>query len=354
MSELKTLDRKPKVLYFPWELKIHDEESWKTLNEKFEIIEYDCKSVEEFIKECEKTDGKFSDIDAICRSVHLLGAPFGPQQIFGVDVAKYIPKSVKIIVSAGHGYDHVDVKTLTEKNIIYCNSPNCCSVATADVGTFLVLQSFRYLSYAEHQTRKQDTANISSISREAENPRGRTLGIIGLGDIGIYVARACKALGMNIVYTNRNPKPQYEAEIEGLKFLPNIDDLFAVSDCILVLCPYTEATRHLINFETFKKMKDRVRLVNIARGAIVEEAAVIDALERGQLVGAGFDVTEFEPKFDDRILSNYKVTVLPHIAGTSRDSFEAFEKKCVENLVEYFYGNGQPAAVNPELLEKKA
>ncbi|GME86243.1 unnamed protein product [[Candida] boidinii] len=100
-------------------------------------------------------------------------------------------------------------------------------------------------------------------------------------------------------------------------------------------------------------MKDRVRLVNIARGAIVEEAAVIDALERGQLVGAGFDVTEFEPKFDDRILNNYKVTILPHIGATSRDSFEAFEKKCVENLVEYFYGSGQPGAVNPELFEKK-
>ncbi|GME83314.1 unnamed protein product [[Candida] boidinii] len=99
-------------------------------------------------------------------------------------------------------------------------------------------------------------------------------------------------------------------------------------------------------------MKDRVRLVNMARGLIVEEAAVIDALERGQLVGAGFDVTEFEPKFDDRILSNYKVTVLPHVGATARETYELSEKKCVENLMQFFYGDGKIDAVNRDLIKK--
>ncbi|KAH3682073.1 hypothetical protein WICPIJ_006961, partial [Wickerhamomyces pijperi] len=100
--------------------------------------------------------------------------------------------------------------------------------------------------------------------------------------------------------------------------------------------------------------KDRVRLVNIARGPIVEEAAVIEALESGQLVGAGFDVHEFEPKIHPKLLNNYKITLLPHVGVASVDSFKAFEKKCVGNLIEYFYGNGLPEAVNAELLQKRA
>ncbi|GMF57237.1 hypothetical protein BVG19_g1754 [[Candida] boidinii] len=352
MTEWKTLEKKPKVLYFPWTLSVHHDESWKTLNEKFELVNYDCSSVDEFIEEARKPNGKYSGLDAICRSTRLNGMPFAAQHIFHGEAAKVIPDTVKLIVSSGHGYNKTDLELLAERGILFCNSPNTASQSTADVGVFLIIQSFRYLTYAEHYVRTNSKDDITNLTVNAENPRDKTLGIIGLGDIGVLVARTCKAMGMNIVYHNRNPKPQYESEIEGLKFLPNIDDLYAVSDCILLLCPYTPATRHLINFNTFKKMKDRVRLVNIARGAIVEEAAVIDALERGQLVGAGFDVTEFEPKFDDRILNNYKVTVLPHVGATARETFELAEKKCVENLMQFFYGDGKIDAVNKDLITK--
>ncbi|GMF38243.1 unnamed protein product [[Candida] boidinii] len=351
MSEWKTLQKKPKVLYFPWVLNVHDDDSWKTLNEKFEIVNYDCSSVEEFIEEARKPNGKYSGIDAICRSSRIHGKPFGGQHIFNGEAAKAIPDTVKLIVSSGHGYNRTNLELLADRGILFCNSPNTASQSTADVAVFLIIQSFRYLTYAEHYVRTNSKDDITNITVNAENPRNKTLGIIGLGDIGIYVARTCKAMGMNIVYHNRNPKPQYEAEIEGLKFLPNIDDLYAVSDCILLLCPYSEDTKHLINFETFKKMKDRVRLVNMARGLIVEEAAVIDALERGQLVGAGFDVTEFEPKFDDRILSNYKVTILPHVGATARETYQLSEKKCVENLMQFFYGDGKIDAVNKHLIK---
>ncbi|GME82381.1 unnamed protein product [Ambrosiozyma monospora] len=157
---------------------------------------------------------------------------------------------------------------------------------------------------------------------------------------------------MNIVYFGRSRKVEYEKQIPGLKFYDNLNDMLAVTDCLFVACPLNERTRHLINFESFKHMKDKVRLVNIARGPIVENEAVIDALERGQLVGAGFDVYEFEPEVDQRLIDNYKVTLLPHIGVSSKDSFKAFERKCVDNLVKYFYTNGKPEAVNKELLEK--
>ncbi|KAG7805908.1 hypothetical protein KL921_005221 [Ogataea angusta] len=337
---------KPKVLYIPSVQNIHDETAWKTLNEKFEVITYDCESEEEYIAEVRKPDGKFAGIEAICRSSWLKGQPYVHHYLFRGEPVKALPDTVKIIVQSGHGYDIVDVDYLTKKGVLFCNSPDCCTIATADVGVALVLQSFRYLTYAEHCVRTGKYYESAPLALWGENPAGKTLGIIGLGNIGFRVAVACKALGMEVAYHNRTPKPEYEEKIENLSYFENLNDMLAVTDCVFVACPHTSATHHLINGDRFKHMKDCVRLVNIARGPIVEEAAVIDALERGQLVGAGFDVHEFEPKIHPKLLENYKVTLLPHVGVTSIDSFKAFERKCVANLVEYFYGSGKPASVN--------
>ncbi|GME74359.1 unnamed protein product [Ambrosiozyma monospora] len=151
---------------------------------------------------------------------------------------------------------------------------------------------------------------------------------------------------MNIVYYGRTRRLNCEAEIEGLKYYSDLNKMLAVTDCVFVACPLLPETKHLINKDRFKHMKSRVRLVNVGRGPIVEESAVIDALERGQLVGAGFDVFEFEPKVDERLLKNKKITILPHIGACTKQSFEEFERKCVNNLVETFFGEGKPAAVN--------
>ncbi|ODV84330.1 hypothetical protein CANARDRAFT_8684 [[Candida] arabinofermentans NRRL YB-2248] len=343
---------KPKVLYIPWANPIHDPQAWKTLNENFDLIYYDCETPEEWIEENSKPDGgKYAGIRAICRSTWLKGQPYLNHFLFRGEAVKYIPDTVEIIVQSGHGYDIVDVPYLTSKDIIFCNSPNTCSVATADVGTYLVMQSFRYLTYAENCVRKGNYYDAWPLTYWGANPRGHTLGVIGLGNIGFLTAKACKALGMNIVYHGRSRKLDYENEIEGLTFYSDLNEMLKVTDCIYIACPYSEATRHLINFERFKHMKDQVRLVNVARGPIVEQEAVIDALERGQLVGAGFDVHEFEPKIDPRLLDNYKITLLPHIGVSSRSSFEAFEAKCVDNLMKHFYGGGKPEAVNIELLK---
>ncbi|KAH3661444.1 hypothetical protein OGAPHI_006851 [Ogataea philodendri] len=317
-SELPDLEDRPKVLYIPANDSVHDDQAWKILNERFELIYYDCKTEQEYIEEVQKPNGRFSGIRAICRPTWLKGYPYVNHFLFRNEPVKHLPDSVEIIVQSGHGYDIVDLE---------------------------------YLTYAENCVWKGDYYGAAPLTYWGDNPSGRTLGIIGLGSIAIRVARACKAMDMNVVYHNRSQKPDYELEIEGLKFYPDLNEMLAITDCIFISCPYTPATKHLINFDRFKYMKDKVRLVNIARGPIVEEAAIIDALERGQLVGAGFDVHEFEPKIHPKLLADYRVTLLPHIGVASKDSFKAFERKCVENLVEYFYGNGKPSAVNKELLE---
>lgn len=337
---------KPRILYIPWDEPVHDEEAWKTLNEKFELVNYDFDTVEEYMDELRKPDhGKIGNIDGVCRSAWLKSNPYIHHYILRDEAVKLLPESVKIVVQSGHGYDIVDVDYLTSRGIVFCNSPDSCSRATADIGISLILNSFRYLTFAEHCVRTPGMYYQSQeIAHFGEDPNGKTLGIVGLGDIGSLVAKTCKSLGMDIVYHNRSPKPLLEAQTP-MQYCKSIDELFAQADCIFISCPYTKETRHLINTEAFKKMKPRVRLVNIARGPIVEEAAVIAAFESGQLVGAGFDVHEFEPKIDERLLRNWKITLTPHTGVCTRDSFQNFEKKCVKNLVQYFYGNEKPHTI---------
>ncbi|GME73154.1 unnamed protein product [Ambrosiozyma monospora] len=346
---------KPKILYIPVENPIHDETAWKTLNEKFDLVYYDGPSTDDWIKELDNPQSKFQGIQAICRSTWLRGQPYKSHLIFRGEPVRHLPDSVKIIVQSAHGYNNVDVDYLTSRGILFCNSPNSCSIATADVGTTLVLQSFRYFTHCQNIARSGDPQIFNTgraLGHIADNPRGKTLGVVGLGNIGFLTAKACHAMGMNIVYYGRSRKAKYEKQMSGLKFYDNLNGMLAVTDCVLISCPLTEHTRHLINFDSFKHMKDKVRLVNIARGPIVENEAVIDALERGQLVGAGFDVYEFEPEVDPRLIDNYRVTLLPHVGVASQDSFKAFERKCVDNLVKYFYTNEPPQAVNKELLKQ--
>lgn len=345
---------KPRVLYIPCDGAIHDDEAWKTANEKFNLITYDFSTVEEYMDELKKPHhGRIGYIEAILRPTWLKAHPYVHHYLFRGEAVRLLPESVRIIVQSGHGYDIVDVEYLSSRNIIFCNSPDSCSRATADIGTLLIINSFRYTNYAEHCVRSGNYYQAAELASEADDPNGYTLGIIGLGDIGQLVAKSCQTLGMKTIYHNRSRKPHIEKlfPLGSLTYYESFDQFLAEADCILVLCPYTKDTRHLINKDTFKKMKSNVRLVNIARGPIVEEAAVIDALERGQLVGAGFDVHEFEPKIHETLLNNWKVTLLPHFGVVSKASWRKFERVCVNNLVSYFFGDGNPnTAVNKHLL----
>lgn len=344
---------KPRILYVPCDQAVHHDEAWKTVQEKFDIVTYDFDTIDQYMDELKKPDhGKIGYIEAVFRPSWLKGSPYVHHYIFRDEAVRLLPKSVKICVQSGHGYDIVDVDYLTSRNIIFCNSPHSCSRATADIGTLLIINSFRYTTYAEHCVRSGNYYDSQQLATLSDDPEGHTLGIVGLGDIGLLVAKSCQAFGMKTIYHNRSRKVDIEKQFpkDSMIYYPDFDAFLAEADCIIILCPYSPATKHLINFETFKKMKKEVRLVNIARGPIVQEAAVIDALERGQLVGAGFDVHEFEPKISEKLLNNYKVTLLPHLGAVSKASWKNFEKRCVDNLVEYFYGDKKPNAINKELL----
>ncbi|WEJ96920.1 D-mandelate dehydrogenase [Yamadazyma tenuis] len=347
--------KKPRILYVPCDQEVHDDQAWKTVYENFEIVVYDFDTIEDYMNELKKPDhGKIGFIDAVFRPTWLKGSPYLEHYILRGEPVRLLPKSVKLCVQSGHGYDIVDIDYLSSRNIIFCNSPDCCSRATADVGTLLVLNSFRYASFAENCVRTRNYYASMDFSTLADDPEGHTLGIIGLGDIGKLVAKSCQSFGMKTIYHNRTQRRELEAEFpeDSMVFYPDFDEFLAHTDCILVMCPYTEKTKHMISFDTFKRMKIQVRIVNIARGPIVQEEAIIDALERGQLVGGGFDVHEFEPKIHEKLLSDWRITLLPHWGAVSRASWKKFERNCVQNMMDYFYGDGKPkTAVNKQLFE---
>lgn len=156
----------------------------------------------------------------------------------------------------------------------------------------------------------------------SHNPRGHTLGIIGLGNIGFAIAKkAYLAFGMKIKYHDVIRKSSgQEAEIEG-EFFSNLDDMLAISDCVVLATPASPDGRKLIDRSTLEKMKWGSRFVNIARGSLVDEEAVADAVEQGRLIGVGLDVHEFEPRVNERLKKSRVVTLTSHNAGGTLDTY---------------------------------
>jgi lactate dehydrogenase-like 2-hydroxyacid dehydrogenase len=156
-----------------------------------------------------------------------------------------------------------------------------------------------------------------------DTPGGHILGIVGLGSVGLAVARRALALGMKIHYHGRARKSaEVEASLGRAVYHGSPGSLFAIADCILLACPYTEATHHLLNREVFEnQVKDGVRIVNVARGPVIDEAALVEALERGKIGGVGLDVYEHEPKVHSGLLKSRKATLLPHVGAGARSSY---------------------------------
>lgn len=203
---------------------------------------------------------------------------------------------------------------------LYLTPPSAAasSESVADFAIFLILATFRNLSWCtqsvESSSSFQDChTNAPMLSR---NPRGHTLGIIGLGNIGFTIARkAFLAFGMKIAYHDILRKlPLQESEI-GATFYDNIEDMLAISDCVVLATPATPDGKKVITKERLGKFKMGGRFVNIARGSLVDEEAVADAVEEGRLVGVGLDVHQFEPNVNERLKASRSVTLTSHNAG---------------------------------------
>jgi lactate dehydrogenase-like 2-hydroxyacid dehydrogenase len=250
------------------------------------------------------------------------------------------------------GYDHIDVDAATARGIVVANTPGVLTETTADMAFALLLAAARRLPEAERAVREGRWTTWSPLFLAGTDLHGATLGIVGLGAIGSAVARRARGFDMRVLYTARAPKPDAEAEL-GVTYAP-FEELLAQSDFVSVHVPLTPETRHMFDDQAFARMKPTAVFVNTARGAIVDETALLRALGSRAIAAAAIDVTENEPlPKHDPLLRMPNLLVTPHIASASVATRTRMADLAVENLLAALDGKQPEHCVNPGALAQR-
>ncbi|MGV3545630.1 MAG: 2-hydroxyacid dehydrogenase [Pedobacter sp.] len=258
-------------------------------------------------------------------------------------------KHLKGIALMSVGYDKVDLDAAKKHQIPVSNTPDVLSEATADTAFLLMLSVARKAFYLHKTIARGEWNFFDPMENLGQELYGKTLGILGLGRIGLEMAKKAKAAyGMNIIYHNRNRNEQAEQEVDA-KYL-SFDDLLAQSDVLSIHVNLTEETRGIFGKAAFGKMKPNAIFINTARGAIHNEKDLLEALKNKTIWGAGLDVTNPEPMDKDNpLLDMENVCVLPHIGSATKETREKMAMMAAENIVAALKGERMPQVINPEV-----
>jgi len=249
----------------------------------------------------------------------------------------------RILANFGVGFNHIDVQAARAADIAVTNTPGAVTDATADIAMMLILMSARRAGEGERLLRAGGWTGWRPTQMLGLHVSGKTVGIVGMGRIGQAIARRCHfGFGMKVIYFNRSPK---ELEFEA-RHAVTLEELAAGADVIVAAVPGAAETHHLIDRAVFAAMKPTGHFINISRGDVVDEAALIAALRAGDIAGAGLDVYEFEPDVPRALIEMENVTLLPHLGTAALEVREAMGMMAVENLAAYFRGETLPNRVN--------
>lgn len=255
-----------------------------------------------------------------------------------------------LIASFGAGTDHIDLKAAKDRGIIVTNTPGVFTDDTADLAMSMIIGVPRRVREGVSLVRKGKWTGWAPSGLLGRQLGGKVLGIIGMGRIGQAVAHRARAFGMKIAYHNRHRLPLAVETMLGAEFYEHEDDLIAASDIVSLHCPATEKTIGFYDQKRFDLMKDGSCLINTARGDLVDQEALIAALESGKLVGAGLDVYPNEPNVDPRLLAHPNVMTLPHIGSATAEGREASGEKVIANIRFWADGHRPPDQVLDALV----
>ncbi|WP_395629007.1 2-hydroxyacid dehydrogenase [Sphingorhabdus sp.] len=255
------------------------------------------------------------------------------------------PPRLKLIASYGAGVNHIDLAAAKAKGIMVTNTPGVFTDDTADLTMALILNVPRRLGEGHRAMRNGEWSGWSPTGMLGHRIGGKTLGIIGLGRIGEAVAMRAKAFGMNIIYNKRSRLPASVEDELGVTFEPDIDRLVARSDIITLHCPLTADTDKIINAERIAHMKPNAYVINSSRGELIDEDALIAALQSGRIAGAGLDVYTHEPAVDSRFLSIPNAVLLPHLGSATVEGREASGERVITNIRVWADGHRPPDQV---------
>ena len=245
---------------------------------------------------------------------------------------------LKAVCNVAVGYNNIDVSACKNKNVLVTNTPGVLTDATADIAMALILMTTRRLSEGERVIRNQDPWAWGMFYMLGSSIQNQTLGIVGMGQIGIATALRAKSFGMKIIYTRRNRLDE-KIEKELSAQYVSLDELLQQSDIVSLHCPYSTETHHLISDAQLSKMKKTSHLINTARGPIVNEEALANALINKTIAGAGLDVYENEPKVNEKLLKLDNVVLLPHLGSATVETRTAMATTAANNAIEILSGN---------------
>lgn len=246
---------------------------------------------------------------------------------------------LRCVANVAVGYDNVDVEAAERRGVVVTNTPGVLDDATADLTMALILAATRRITEGDRLVRSGREWNWGMGFMLGSSLQGRLLGIVGLGGIGKWVAQRARAFGMEIAYHQRNPA---QAEVEaalGAKQMP-LERLLAEADVISLHCPLTPETHHLIGAAELEAMKPSAVLINAARGPIVHEAALAEALAEGKIAAAGLDVYEHEPLVEPRLLELDNVVLSPHLGSATVETRTAMAELAARNAISVLSGQG--------------
>ncbi|QGI62834.1 probable glyoxylate/hydroxypyruvate reductase (D-isomer-specific 2-hydroxy acid dehydrogenase superfamily) [Fusarium fujikuroi] len=325
---------KPLILFFSPVR--HAKAAFEELHEVARVELVTSSNRQEFFKDVED---KYKDIQVIYRT-SASGAVAGN---FDVEFIQHLPSSCKFICHNGagelisphsiendianslSGYDQIDVKACADRGITLTYAPDPVTNATADLALWLLLGSLRQLNPSLGSLRRGNFKKGIDFGRD---PQGKVLGILGMGRIGRALKSRCDPFGIITHYHNRSELPPQQAA--GAKYV-SFEKLLSESDIISIHVPLNTATRHLIGAQEISKMKDGVIIVNTARGAVIDEDALAEALDSGKVASVGLDVYEHEPQINERLLKNERALLVPHLGTHTVETLTKMEVCAMEN-----------------------
>lgn len=252
---------------------------------------------------------------------------------------------LSLIANFGAGVDHIDLQAARAHGMIVTNTPGVFTDDTADMTMAMILSVPRRLAEGEKLVRSGEWEGWSPSGMLGHRIGGKQLGIVGMGRIGQAVAHRARGFGLDVRYHNRRRLPESLERMLGASFEPDLDSLVSGSDIITLHCPRSPETRGIIDARRIALMKPTAYLINSARGELVDEAALIDALETGGIAGAGLDVYAQEPQVDTRLLALRNVVLLPHVGSATVEGRMVAGEKVITNIRFWFDGHRPPDQV---------
>ena len=292
----------------------------------------------------ERYDAILNPDDALYSSEELIAKTKGCDAIlpchtehFTREVVEKLPDSVKIVANFSVGVDHCDLEAFAERGIVVTNTPDVLSDATAEIAILLMLGAARRAGEGERMMRDGSWNDWSPAFMVGKSITGKRLGIVGMGRVGRTVAQRARAFDMEIHYHNRSRLSS--SSEHGALYHDSLDDMLGEIDILSLHCPNTPDTRGLLNEARIAKLPEGAIVVNTARGAIIDEDPLIEALRSGHIFAAGLDVYRDEPGGNRQIAGLPNTFLLPHIGSANEETRDAMGFRAISNLEAYFGGN---------------